>query len=417
MMIGIVLAAGIGKRLKPLTETRPKVLMPVASKPVIYYTLKLLSLLNVSEVFVVVSYMREVIEDSVKRLAEELSLNIHFVTQEKELGTAHAVKVAIEKALDYAVVVYGDLYIDSEAVAKVLKPVIEKRLNVLTAVEVPDVSKYGKLVTSENNVLKIVEKPSEGGKGLANAGIYAIRDSTLKLLNEIKPSVRGEYELTDLIEIANSRGEGFKYVVVGSENWQDIGYPWDLLKANKMALERLNQKVVLGEVDAHAVVKGAVRIDEGAVVKGCTYIEGPAFIGREAVIGPNAYIRPYTTIMHKVHIGFSVEVKESIVMENTHAAHLTYIGDSVVAEDVNLGAGTLLANLRFDEATVKAYIEGKKVDSGRKKFGAVIGGHVKTGVNVLIMPGVKIGSHSVIYPGVTVYRDVPPKTIVTKDWL
>jgi bifunctional UDP-N-acetylglucosamine pyrophosphorylase/glucosamine-1-phosphate N-acetyltransferase len=416
-LIGIVLAAGVGKRLKPLTESRPKVLMPVAGKPVIYYPLKMLSLLNVNDVYVVVSYMREAVEDVVKRLGDELLLNIHFVAQEKELGTAHAVKVAIEKVLDYAIVVYGDLYIDSEVVAKALKPAVVRGLNVLTAVEVPDITKYGKLVVSGNSVLKIVEKPSEGGGGLANAGIYAIRASTLNILNEVRPSVRGEYELTDIVEMASSRGEEFKYVVIGSEHWQDIGYPWDLLKANKMALEKLRQRVVLGDVDVHTTIKGMVYVDYGAMVKGCSYIEGPVYIGREAVIGPNAYIRPYTTIMNKACIGFSVEAKESIVMENTHAEHLTYIGDSIIAENVNLGAGTLLANLRFDEANVKIYVEGKKIDSGRKKFGAVIGSHVKTGVNVSIMPGVKIGSYSVIYPGVTVYKDVPPKTVITKDWL
>jgi bifunctional UDP-N-acetylglucosamine pyrophosphorylase/glucosamine-1-phosphate N-acetyltransferase len=416
-LLGIVLAAGIGKRLRPLTETKPKVLMPVAGKPVIYYPLKMLSLLNVNEVYIVVSYMKEAVEDCAKKLANELSLNVHFITQEKELGTAHAVKTVIEKVLDYAIVAYGDLYINPEHVANMLKPVIEKKRNVITAVEVSNISKYGKLMVSEDRVLKIVEKPFEGGKGLANAGIYAIKDSTLKLVEEIKSSIRGEYELTDLIEIANSRGEGFNYIVIGSEEWQDIGYPWDLLSANKMALKNLSQKIVLGDVDPHATVKGAVYVDEGAVVKGCTYIEGPAYISHDAVIGPNAYIRPYTVIMPKAHIGFSVEVKESIVMENTHAAHLTYIGDSIVAENVNLGAGTMLANLRFDEAIVKVYVEGRKVESGRRKLGAIIGGYVKTGVNVSIMPGVKIGSHSIIYPGVTVYRDVPSKTIVTKDWL
>ncbi|MEM2528144.1 MAG: nucleotidyl transferase, partial [Ignisphaera sp.] len=123
------------------------------------------------------------------------------------------------------------------------------------------------------------------------------------------------------------------------------------------------------------------------------------------------------TVMDGAYIGFSVEVKESIVMENTHAAHLTYIGDSILAENINLGAGTIIANLRLDDKTVKLLIDGKKIDSKRIKMGAVIGGYTKTGVNVSIMPGVKIGSHSIIYPGVTVYKDVPPHTIVKENWM
>ena len=103
-------------------------------------------------------------------------------------------------------------------------------------------------------------------------------------------------------------------------------------------------------------------------------------------------------------------------MEHVHASHLSYIGDSVVGEHTNLGAGTVLANLRFDNKNVKVIVEGKRIDTGRRKLGALIGGYVKTGVNVSIMPGVKIGSYSVIYPGVTVYRDVPPRTVVKDIW-
>jgi bifunctional UDP-N-acetylglucosamine pyrophosphorylase/glucosamine-1-phosphate N-acetyltransferase len=416
-LIGIILAAGVGKRLKPLTETRPKVLIPVGGKPVLFYSLKMLSLLGIRDVYIVVSYMRDYVEKSIKSIADELQLNVRFVDQKEPLGTAHAVRVVTENVLDDAIIVYGDLYIDPEPVARILRSAVEKRFNMLTAVDVEDSSKYGKLVIDGERVVKVIEKPVDGGKGLANAGIYVVRAKTLQLVSEIRLSPRGEYELTDLIELASSRDEPFRYAILSSELWQDIGYPWDLLKANKMALDRIKAKTILGDVDPHATIKGPVYIEEGAVIKGCTYIEGPAYIASNASIGPNAYIRPYTTIMSGAHIGFAVEVKESIVMENTHAAHLTYIGDSIIAEHVNLGAGTLLANLRFDEATVKVFIEGKKVDSGRRKLGAIIGGYVKTGVNVSIMPGVKIGSYSIIYPGVTVYRDVPPRTVVKKDWL
>ncbi|MEL9939712.1 MAG: sugar phosphate nucleotidyltransferase [Ignisphaera sp.] len=417
VLIGIVLAAGEGKRLRPLTETRPKALVPVAGKPVIYYSLDLLARLGVKEIYVVVSYMKELVVESVKKIANELLIDVKFVDQENTLGTGHAVKKVVEKALDDAVIVYGDLYLNPTSIYNSMKPLIEKKINTLVGVRVSNISKYGKLIVEGDRVLGIAEKPAESGEGLANAGIYFAKSNILKLVNDLKTSPRGEYELTDIVSIARNRGEEFKYITIDSSDWQDIGYPWDLLKANRLALEKMADRKILGDVSIYTTIKGRVYIGEGATIKGCTYIEGPAYIGNDATIGPNAYIRPYTIILSKAHIGFSTEVKESIVMEETHAAHLTYIGDSIIAENVNLGAGTKLANLRFDEKTVKMVIEGMVIDSGRRKLGAVIGGYVKTGINVSIMPGVKIGSHSIIYPGVTVYRDVPPKTIVKKDWV
>ncbi|MEM4047564.1 MAG: nucleotidyltransferase, partial [Metallosphaera sp.] len=152
--------------------------------------------------------------------------------------------------------------------------------------------------------------------------------------------------------------------------------------------------------------KGEVVIEEGSIVRHGSVIEGPVYIGKNSSIGPNAYIRPYTVIGSNSKIGSFVEVKESVIMENTKIPHLSYVGDSVIAEDVNFGAGTLIANLRFDERDIYVNIKEKRLNSGRKKLGAIIGAHVRTGINVSILPGVKIGSYARIYPGAVVNRDV-----------
>lgn len=418
MLIGIVLAGGRGHRLEPLTETRPKVLLPIVNKPVIYRPLKLLSMLGIKNIAIVVSYMGERVIEYVKSISSELGIEPIFVYQGQELGTAHAVRVAIDRVFDDAIVIYGDLYIDVENVYSVLRNIVDGgHRNIVTSVYLDDVSRYGKLLIDGNRVIGIEEKPLSGGSGLANAGIYLFASKTLELVNEIGLSPRGEYELTDIIGLGYRRGIEFRYITIDSRSWSDIGYPWDLLKASKIELEKIGYRDIRGSIDPMVTIKGPVIVDDNAVVKGATYIEGPVYIGKNASIGPNSYLRPYTVILDGSHIGFSVEVKESIVMENTHAAHLSYIGDSIVAENVNLGAGTKIANLRLDEKTIKMTIDGKRIDSGRRKLGAVIGGYVKTGINVSIMPGIKIGSHSIIYPGITVYRDVPPKTIVKTNWI
>lgn len=417
VLIGIVLAAGKGKRLHPLTETRSKVLLPILGQPIIYRHIDLMKKLGVEKVVVVVSHFREKVIEVVKDIANDIGVDVDFVDQKEELGTGDAVKVVLRKYEDDAVISYGDTYIQPTKILPSLIDVVKRRDNYIMGVEVDNVSRYGKLVVDGDRVLSVIEKPSEGGRGLINAGIYVIKSSVLKLVEEIALSPRREYELTDLIYIANKKGYTFRFIKIENEWWQDIGYPWDLLKSIKLELSSIKSRVIKGEIEHGVTIKGAIVIDEGAIVKGSTYIEGPVYIGRDAVIGPNSYLRPYTSIEREGHIGFSVEVKESILLEKTHAAHLTYIGDSVIGENTNLGAGTIIANLRFDEKTVKVSVDGIRIDTGRRKMGAIIGGYVKTGINVSIMPGVKIGSYSIIYPGVTVYRDVPPNTTVDRDWI
>ncbi|MEM4788666.1 MAG: sugar phosphate nucleotidyltransferase [Ignisphaera sp.] len=415
-MLGVTLAAGKGKRLRPLTETRPKVLIPILGKPLIQFHLELMRRIGVEKVLIIVSYLKEQVIDRVKYLANEIGVDVDFIDQGEELGTGHALKTVIDRYEDDMVVTYGDLYIDVDLVFKTLSPIINKRDNYIVGVDVEDVSRYGKLIIENDVVLDIIEKPNEKSPGTINSGIYILRRETVRLVNEINVSPRGEYELTDLVSIAREKGHNFKVVRIPSNCWQDSGYPWDLLKIVKLELSKLQEKIVEGDVENLVTIKGPAIIEEGATIKGATYVEGPVYIGKNASIGPNSYIRPYTVIEEKAHIGFSVEVKESIILENTHAAHLTYIGDSIIGEKVNLGAGTLIANLRFDDKTVKMVIEGKRIDTGRRKMGAVIGGYTKTGVNVSIMPGVKIGSYTTIYPGVVVYRDVPSYTVVDRDW-
>ncbi|HIP56486.1 MAG TPA: nucleotidyl transferase [Ignisphaera aggregans] len=417
-MIGIVLAAGRGRRLQPFTETRPKPLLPVLDKPLIAKPLEMLRNLGISRVVVVVSYMKDALMSAVKALANEIGIDVVFVDQREELGTAHAVKAVLRDYEEDAVIIHGDLYVDPDYVARVLKPLIKERKHdmVVVAARVDDIRRFGKLIVSGDRVLEIVEKPEECGAGLANTGIYIVSVPVLKLVEFVERSPRGEYEFTDVVRLAHRHGFEVRYVEIESRSWMDVGYPWHIIEVNRLELEKRATRVLRGDVEPYVTVKGPVIVDEGAEIRSGSYIVGPVYIGRDVEIGPNAYIRPYSVILQGSRIGFSVEVKESVVMEYVHASHLSYIGDSVVGEHTNLGAGTVLANLRFDNKNVKVTVEGERIDTGRRKLGALVGGYVKTGVNVSIMPGVKIGSYSVIYPGVTVYRDVPPRTVVKDIW-
>ena len=143
-----------------------------------------------------------------------------------------------------------------------------------------------------------------------------------------------------------------------------MGLLWDLFEANHWILNKSKPRR-LGQIEDGTHLIGSVVVDEGARIRSGTYIEGPAFIGKSSDIGPNCYIRPYTSISKKVRIGNACEIKNSIVMNGTHIGHLSYVGDSVIGENCNLGAGTTIANYRFDGKSVKMKVKDKVLDSGR----------------------------------------------------
>ena len=143
-----------------------------------------------------------------------------------------------------------------------------------------------------------------------------------------------------------------------------------------------------------------------------TYIEGPVLIGKNCKIGPNAYIRPYTVIGDNCHIGNACEVKASIIMNGSKIPHFNYVGDSIIGENCNLGAGTKVANLRLDEKNIKVPVKNELVDTGRRKLGVIMGDNVHTGINVSIDVGTMIGAYTYIAPGARVKGVVGTKSRV-----
>jgi len=196
---------------------------------------------------------------------------------------------------------------------------------------------------------------------------------------------------------------------IPKDNWVDIGNPWNLLDANQMGLANINHQIK-GKVEKGAFLNGPVTLASTARVLSGAYIEGPVFIDEGSCVGPNCYIRPYTSIGKEVRIGNACEIKNSLIFDKSKIGHLSYVGDSIIGENCNLGAGTILANYRLDTKTIRMNIKGKMIDSYRKKLGSILGDDVKVGVNSLIMPGVKVGAKSLIGPNVVVYKDLPTNT-------
>ncbi len=335
------------------------------------------------------------------------SVSLRVIEQGGEKGTGHAILRAMEEveADDYFII-YSDLYASPgiyESMASTPPPAI-------LAIEVDNPWEYGVLEVAGGTLKRIHEKPqgSRPPSNLIFAGMIRLSGEHEPFFASIKPSPRGELEATDALNEIALVQDVLVVKPPEGEKWLDVGRPWDLLDANKYALDEASP-LIRGEVHATVVLdnsRGPVIIEEGALVGPHTVIEGPAYIGPGARVGPHAYIRPYTVILEGGKAGHSTEVKASILMEHAKAPHLSYIGDSIIGEHVNLGAGTVTANLRFDHKTIKMTVKGRRIDTGRTKLGAVIGGHAQTGINVSILPGVKIGSYALIYPGCIVARDV-----------
>jgi UDP-N-acetylglucosamine diphosphorylase/glucosamine-1-phosphate N-acetyltransferase len=410
----VVLAAGEGVRLQPITLTRPKHLISVGGKPILEHCLNAIKACGISEFVIVVHYMAEAIRKYFGS-GERLGIKIEYAYQKGVLGTGNAVSVAEPYVDGDFLLVYGDLLFTAEALKKVLETHSRKKPSAtLSVVRIERPEDYGIVeLKDEGRVKRIIEKPSreEAPTNLANAGLYFFSPEIFEKVKRISVSSRGEWEITDAIELLIKEEKPVFATEIPRDEWFDIGRPWDLLEANCWALTRMEHNI-LGNVEEGAHIIGPVTVAETARIRSGAYVEGPAYIGEYSDVGPNCYIRPCTSIGRNVRIGNACEIKNSIIMDGVHIGHLSYVGDSIIGENCNLGAGTITANYRFDAGTIKMMVKDRLVDTSRTKLGAVLGDNVKTGINALLMPGVKIGNNCWIGPNVVVYRDVPPNTAV-----
>ncbi len=368
-MQAFILAAGNGERLKPITSTQSKCMIPIAGKPILHWVMNSLDKMDI----------HVIIRKDQKDVENFLNGKAKIIYQDRALGTAHAVMQCEQYAINNFLVCNGDdIFLDD------LKSLKRTKDFGIACKEVDDTSHYGRLELKNGNVLKVLEKENNSGKGYASCGAYIFDSSIFNIIKKVKKSKRGEFEITDAINIISGKTQIKSFSV---KNWQPINYPWDLLDANKLILDKYGSTI------------------DGEVRKGAE-IEEPVFIGEDSVVGPNCFIRKYSSIGKNCRIGNAVEIKNSIVMENSFVSHLTYVGDSIIGRNCNIGAGTIFANLRLDEKNIGMCVNGNMIDSKRKKMGAVVGDNVKMGVNTTVMPGKSIAANRIIQPCLMISNDV-----------
>ncbi len=185
-----------------------------------------------------------------------------------------------------------------------------------------------------------------------------------------------------------------------------IRYPWDLLAVNEKIVGAIEKDNIKGAVRQNVTIDGVLHLGAGSVLLPGVYIEGKIIIGDNCKIGPNCYLRGSTYIGDNCHVGQAVEIKNSLLMHNVSAGHLSYIGDSVICPHTNLGAGTITANLRHDGRNHKSEVAGTLLDTGRRKLGVIIGDNVHTGIHTSLYPGRKIWMDKSTVPGQIVSKDI-----------
>jgi len=392
-MQAVVLAAGEGTRMRPLTVNTPKPMLPVTDRPLVAHTADTAIAAGAEELILVVGYeadaVREYFGESYR------GVPVSFAVQEDQLGTADAVDAASEYLDGPFAVLNGDNLYDEASLTALFDAAPS-----IAAYRVADPSNYGVLSTDGDTVTAIVEKPADPPTELANAGAYVFPAEAREWL-EVPMSDRGEREITDVVaRVIEAR----TVTAVEVDRWLDVGRPWELLAANEWKLGEMVRRID-GEVRGDATLRGAVVVEDGAVIEPGVVIEGPVLVRSGATVGPNAYVRGATVLGEDTHVGHGVEVKNSVVMADSNVPHVSYLGDSVLGTGVNLGAGTQVANLRHDGEPVTMTVKGKRVSTGRRKFGVVAGDRAKTAVNTSLNAGVVLSAGATTLPGESVTRD------------
>ena len=414
-MKALILTAGRGNRLRPLTANRSKSMLMIAGRPVLDYIFESLIENNIKDVIVVVGHGREEIIDHFQHGTDQ-GLKIRYVIQHEQKGVEHAILSAREEIedVDEFLLLNGDVLVEPDMVTRTLanQKTMDSDISMLVTL-VSNPEQFGTVKIGKNGVVeRLVEKggPDRYVSNYAVAGVSVFSTKILPLLEESKTmelTIEKMIENNDKITAA-----------VWEKDWAEFTWPWDILKANRIVMDRIlrgHGSFISESADVHTsvVLEGPVFIGDDAIVRPGTTLKGPVYIGNQVYIGNNSLVRDYTSLCDGVHIGYAVEVRNSMVFEGVNIGRMTYLADSIVGANTCIEAGAQMWNWRPGSQPMYLDEEPNPVQIPLEKFGAIIGDNVVIGVNTSIYPASRIGEGSLIAPGCIVDKDIPPMSEVS----
>jgi len=386
----VVLAAGEGTRLRPLTRNRPKPMLPAADRPILEHVFDALIGAGVERLHVVVGYKRDRVQDYFGPTYRNVPIN--YVVQDKQLGSGHALQqtrraVASE---DGFLVVNGDQVVEQRMVEDVLDAFEDDDASAMLAVtERSDVSHYGAVVTEGDRVVELVEKPDTGEYRLLNAGVYAFDASIFDAIDET-PRVQGELALTDTltrlidadVPVCGVTTEGL---------WVDATYPWDLLDVSQELL--LQGRVTEPERDEN------VWVADTASVHGDATLQGPVVVGPDSEVRPGAVVGPFAAVGRNATVGANAVVSRSVLDTDTRIGPNATLLDCVTGQAVSLGAGTTVPGGPGDVRVEDTVFEDQRL-------GALVADRVRAAGDVSFAPGTLVGPNATLHTGVSVSENL-----------
>lgn len=402
-LVVLILAGGDSDRFWPLSDKNS---LSFLGKPLTYFSLSQFRKFGLKNIVIVVNKANKLMFSNLK--SEFSDLNINLLEQSDPRGLAGAI-VSAQKFIEgkkLLVVNASDVYEDIllSSFTSELKTNPE---GVITGIRQNSYFPGGYLKISGNKVVQIIEKPSPDEIPSDTVTLvfdyFKSADKLLSAISEVTSISDDVFEKA--INLLIKDGMEFKLLAY-SGFWGYLKYPWHTLNIMSYFLHKIaDQKMKRAFIHKSAVISGNVYIENGARILENTKIVGPAYIGAGTIIGQNCLVRE-SMIGANCVVGYSTEIARSFVGGNCWF-HTNYVGDSVISENVSMGAGTVLANYKLDETAIKSFIGKQKLDTGKVKLGSMIGKNVRIGVNCSIMPGIKIGENTLIGAAVILDKDLP----------
>jgi glucose-1-phosphate thymidylyltransferase len=334
-----LLAGGHGTRLRPLTFTGNKHLLPIANKPMLLYGLEHLKRAGIKDVAIILGPISEGVTETIGD-GSKFGLKVTYIEQPDPKGLAHAVLISEDYMAEEPFVMYLGDNLLREGVVDFVRTFEAKKLDCLVGVcPVNDPTRYGIAEMDGDKIVKLVEKPKEPKSNLALIGVYVFGPAIFDAAKKIKPSFRNELEITDAIQMMMNSGKKVEARRVASW-WKDTGRPEDLIEANQLVLAALDRTDVRGSLSPETIVTGDLVVGEGSKFSGNVRIRGPVIVGKNCTVGPEVYIGPYTSIGDDCALDH-VEIENSIVMNGARVQSGKRIVDSLIGSYSTIRNGEL----------------------------------------------------------------------------